>query len=323
MQYRFVIPPVDSFVSGGNWYNTYFTEALGRIADVETSCLANWRPNSNDEAIVIIDSIYLSKLDPNEIRLRKNRVLLLHYLDIFFDRKDDQDVVTKRLEQLSCFDYFLVSGRYVQDWLLAQGIRKESIFLFEPIISTTGFKSSASFNSPLKVLMLGNLLSVKGYLECLIELKLQQPSAIKVEIVGDASIDPAYASRMYQLIASSEYLSTTVVCRDAVPHDQVFDLFEKCDLLLSASQFETFGIAIHEALAFGLPVAALPAGNVSCIQHPNLFKYDTMPELVFSLQEQNRGRLTGLSVGNEIRKPSASWQDFATLFHTHFTGLIQ
>lgn len=321
MRYTFVIPPVASFVSGGNLYNQSFTEALGRIAEVQLYSLDEWMDAKEDETAVIIDSIYLSKLNAAEMKRGKKRLLLLHYLDVFYDCKNDRDRMNKTLEQLRCFDYFIVTSQFVRTWLRAHGINPESIFVFEPVVALTRHKSTPITDHPLKVVMLGNLLPVKGFVEFLTELNQQQPRDLQVLIVGDASIDQGYASTVYQLIASSEYLRKTVTCKSAIPHNQVFDLLDESDLFVSSSQFETFGMAIHEALAFHLPVAALASGNINHIKHPALTLFHTMPALVSCLHLENRTQLVSLPERFEMQGASLSWDQHASLLHACFSGL--
>lgn len=319
MKYEFVIPDVDSFVSGGNLYNKAFVTALSKLAEVKTVAFREWKNNPSKECVTIIDSIYIDDIKINEIRPKKNYVLLLHYLDVFFEQQNSNELLLKRLEQLANFDYFIVTGKYSEDWLMSNGVKKENIFLLNPMISIDGAKLQKEYHLPLQLLMIGNFVPVKGYVEFLQELDVQQPADILISIIGDGNIDIIYANKVKEIIDQSVYLKH--VCRiiGTTDHKHIAQHFQEHDLLISASYFETFGMAIHEALLFGMPVLALPSGNITNIQHPFLSIFETHKGLIHHLVDVEKWHTARDPLIETATFYNPSWDESAYKLHTYFS----
>lgn len=318
MKYEFVIPDVDSFVSGGNLYNKELVTALSLLAEVKTVVYSEWKNNSSKECVTIIDSIYIDDITVNEIRPKKNYVLLLHYLDVFFEQHNSHDLLLKRLEQLANFDLFIATGKYSKDWLMSHGIKKENILLLSPMILIDGAKVQKEFHLPLQLLMIGNFVPVKGYVEFLQELDVQQPDDVLISIIGDGNIDVMYANKVKEMIGQSDYL--THVCRiiGTTDHKYIAKHFQEHDFLISASFFETFGMAIHEALLFGLPVLALPSGNITNIQHPLLAIFETHKDLIHHLVDVEKWHSTRDLQIETATFYNPSWEESAYKLHSYF-----
>ncbi len=112
-----------------------------------------------------------------------------------------------------------------------------------------------------------NLLSVaicdprKG-LDTLLEAihRLNNPK-IKLDVVGDDSIDPAYSERLKEQVAASG-LEEKVVFHGVVRAEELRRFYSEADIFVLPSLYEPFGIVFAEAMSFGLPIIATNAGGI-------------------------------------------------------------
>ncbi|MEM9985158.1 MAG: glycosyltransferase, partial [Bacteroidota bacterium] len=79
---------------------------------------------------------------------------------------------------------------------------------------------------------------------------------------GSTVADPAYAQKCKQLIQASSVLSRRIDLTGSLTFDEVCTAYQGANLFLSASSMETYGMAIQEAAASGLPLL-LQAGGYS------------------------------------------------------------
>jgi glycosyltransferase involved in cell wall biosynthesis len=83
-----------------------------------------------------------------------------------------------------------------------------------------------------------------------------------IAIIGSDDIEPDYAARCRALVAASPELSRCVHFLGELPYAQTIDYMARSELFVSTSPFESYGMAIAEARALGLPVVARQGGNV-------------------------------------------------------------
>ena len=93
----------------------------------------------------------------------------------------------------------------------------------------------------------------------------ERPGAL-LELVGETSSDPGYASEVRAVVAEvSERPGVSVAVTGPVDDDTLATAYAKADLFALPSHYEGYGIVYTEALAHGLPVLACSVGPV-----PNL-----------------------------------------------------
>jgi glycosyltransferase involved in cell wall biosynthesis len=319
MHYLFVVPEYESFVSGGNIYNRLFIDALSAIAKVETKNWASFLPGYPIDTIIVIDSIYIELIESENEQLKKNSVLLLHHLDIFYEEKNNSKLISKRLKQLSTFEFFIATGQFTYDWLVQVGIKKENIFFLTPVIQIQGSKKYNDQNLKRRLLMVGNLLPRKGYMEFLTALDCEKSSEIQITILGDKNIDTSYSKDILKMIERSPYLNNVCSIKETVANESMPAYFDENDVMISASHFETFGIAVHEALFYGLPVWAIAAGNIINIKHPLLTTFKTHKEIVSALDSYQKIQMNPEIIIKSIVTENESWFNLARNFHLRFT----
>jgi glycosyltransferase involved in cell wall biosynthesis len=107
---------------------------------------------------------------------------------------------------------------------------------------------------PLNLLYLGNVTPEKGLHVLITALASIPREMFKLEVGGPIT-DPSYLDYLWSLIEKF-CLHEAVRFRGWVPEDERQQLMERADLLLVPSYFEGYGLAIVEAMAYGLPVIA-------------------------------------------------------------------
>jgi glycosyltransferase involved in cell wall biosynthesis len=112
--------------------------------------------------------------------------------------------------------------------------------------------------------MVANLTEDKGVLSFFSQWPHTEPpvpGALQISLYGDPSIDPGHARDILAICNSPEW-KEVVTYHGIVPQEQLFRELARCHALLSVSQSETYGMAIRDARAAGLPVLALHGGNI-------------------------------------------------------------
>jgi len=115
-------------------------------------------------------------------------------------------------------------------------------------------------------LIIANLLPVKGILELLSEMKSylsqkKNPIAFHLKIVGSATMNRQYADDCLELINDPQLRNVITFLPPMKPAD-LSNFLARQDILISAAQFESFGMAAWEAVCGGIPVIALRRGNL-------------------------------------------------------------
>ena len=115
----------------------------------------------------------------------------------------------------------------------------------------------------IEVLYLAHMMKEKGYLEVLELAKNTKGQNICYHFAGNWK-DVESKSEFFEFI--KEYrLEEIVIYHGFVSGNQKIDLFKKAHVFLYPTKFEAFGIAIIEALSFGVPVIATDEGSIPYI----------------------------------------------------------
>jgi glycosyltransferase involved in cell wall biosynthesis len=211
---------------------------------------------------------------------------------------------------LKRFDGWIVTGLYTQKWLERHIRNDRPIVLIPPAIARVK-KKEAPAAPPFRALIAANLIPVKGLIPLMRELDKQRPRNLQILLLGDPRLDPDYARKLQERVKTSAYLSKTITIGKAVSQAGLMRHLSQSHLLISASRFESFGMAVHEALCSGVPVWALPTGNIAQISHPLLHTFGSLSRLVESLKRiSNKLSEQGVSVTTE---KSDGWKDAAKL----------
>src|SRR5262249_62395616 len=81
----------------------------------------------------------------------------------------------------------------------------------------------------------------------------------RLTIVGDRVRSPATAAKLDGLIEHAGLIDR-ITCTGAVTAERLDTLYRGADIFAQPSWFEGYGMALADALAYGLPVFATPTG---------------------------------------------------------------
>ena len=110
-------------------------------------------------------------------------------------------------------------------------------------------------------LSVGNWMERKGTLSLLEAFARLEPAAATLHLVGNTAAEPKYARRVWARLARAD-LRSRVVVHGALPVSSVAAMYAAADVFVLPSLKEPFGTVYGEAMAFGLPVVGLRAGNL-------------------------------------------------------------
>ena len=175
---------------------------------------------------------------------------------------------------------------------------------------------------PLELLFLGIVIPRKGLLPLLSALASVDRDAWRLTIVGGLDFDPAYAAKTEELIRELG-LSDSVRFLGPLQDDDLVEILSTCHLFCMPYAYEGFGIAILEAMAFGLPAIGCNNGAAhETISHgKNGFLLDSddlagLAPLLLQLH-QDREQLQHMALAacaTYVSRPK--WQDSITAIDT-------
>ena len=113
---------------------------------------------------------------------------------------------------------------------------------------------------PLRLLAVGTIHPRKG-LEFLVRALHGVSFPFQLELVGDPDYDPAYRSQLEAVIRECR-LQDHVILRGRLPPDELDGAYRRADVFVVPSLWEGFGMALLDALLFGLPVIGTRAGGI-------------------------------------------------------------
>lgn len=277
------------------------TRARNDDVSVTTQSVDEWKTRiaAGEPGTYLVDTLLLGDAGAIESRRAGQRfVLVVHHLPslepgaVSAASRDDERRV------LSLFDGFVATSAFTAKHLVASGVNARCIVTVEPAC-TIGFQDALSAahrtatpatsrvvsdresviapeltspidDAPLHAVMVGNLIPrkrVADFLDALDE-RAAVDDAFTIDVVGRADIDVEHARRAAAICLESEALRDKVRFVGAVPHDEMGHVYRDAKMFVSAAAMETFGMALQEARAFGLPILACDAGNVHAHVEP-------------------------------------------------------
>jgi glycosyltransferase involved in cell wall biosynthesis len=270
----FVVPPMEAMLSGGNVYNLGLTTALRRAgADVRVVDLAGAEAalSAGASARVWIDSLYLEALP----RLAEARpagaslYLIAHYLPSLVARGAIPPAAELSLAEraaLALADGFLAPSPYMARALAQLGAAPRPILVVPPGSPVDGAPvATAAARDVMQTIVVANVVPGKGVLPLVDALApwLQSGTPLQLTVVGSLAFDAAYATRCRQRIAEDPALAAAVRFAGPLAHAATLAAIAASDLLVSPSRMESFGLALAEARALGVPIVARDGGNAA------------------------------------------------------------
>lgn len=182
---------------------------------------------------------------------------------------------------------------------------------------------------PLELLFMGIVIPRKGLLPLLSALAGVDRELWRLSIVGGLDFDPAYAARAQKLTRQLR-LTASVRFLGPLQDDDLIEIMGTSDLFCMPYAYEGFGIAILEAMAYGLPAIGCRSGAAcESISHTiNGFLLDPGDlaglEPLLGQLHRNRERLQQMALAARATYVSRpSWQDSIAAIDTFLGKLVE
>lgn len=273
MHVTVLVPDIHDLQTGGNIYNRCIVDGMRRNVSVE---VVPWNPEEMSqlrldlpgEAVLVVDSLLTRHPAP----LRDLRgahpaatvVLLGHYLHcIDPGEQDTEAAAAERVLLDDVFDGVVTTSRFARQALMREGVPGPHIGVVPPGLDAAYRTppSTLSVRSAPRLLTVANLLPGKGVRAFVEVLRGLSGEAWTWTLVGDASLDPAYAQEVQEHLRRAG-LAERVTCTGAVPPATLRRWYDRADVFVLPSRFETCSMATREAMARSLPVVGYRVGGL-------------------------------------------------------------
>ncbi|HWN66098.1 MAG TPA: glycosyltransferase family 4 protein [Haliangium sp.] len=293
----FVLPAESGLISGGNIYNERLIAALAPLCAVRTLSVGEGvaAMRAGEPGTFFVDTLNLGDFVDllAQPHARQHRILIVHHLPSLEPgiAAVDPSLAIER-EALPRFDGFLTTSAYTTSLLRARGHAAQAMITVPPALPA---RERQALRCPpvMRGLLVGNLIPRKGVLPLLqaLDAAVTPDDRFDIDIVGGTGLDPAYAEACVQLAASSPRLGPRVHLHGEVPHAEMDAYYGAASVMISASSMETFGMALQEARAWGLPILACDGGNSRnhFVSGENGELYATVPALAHDVLALARG----------------------------------
>jgi glycosyltransferase involved in cell wall biosynthesis len=319
----FVLPEAHGGISGGNIYNAQLIAALRALGvAVSTMSIGEFTATgAGDAGLCFIDTLNLAEfLAAQGARRGRAYGLIVHHLpSLEPDISPADEALAIEARALPLFERYLSTSQFTTALLCARGIPAGAILTVPPGLPARVAARPRPALPPLSALLVANLIPRKAVLELLQALLVAgvADADLRLTIVGRSDIDPGYAAQCGALVAARPELAQRVVLRGVLPYERMGELYAKAHVLVSAARMETYGMALAEAHAHGLPILASEGGNVRehfRHGHDGLL-FDSVPALARGLLELARAPTRLRSLLDEAERAASSatytWDDAA------------
>jgi glycosyltransferase involved in cell wall biosynthesis len=318
-------PPAGGLVSGGYRFNQGLANSLRERG---AGTLEEWEPGHplplNPARVVLVDSLYLGRPAGDRIRRwledgQRRGYLLGHYLPMEDASLDEEQKATWQRNARTWLStlrgVFCTGDRQREAWRRHFPGLGEIHFLPPaiPDLRTAPYPEKA-VSSPVRLVTVGTLFPGKGQHEILDTLREIRDAPFRWDLIGSREADPAYASQFAQRL-QDEGLGGSVFLHGCLSPESCAALLEGAHLCVSASRFESFGMAHAEALARGVPLLAYDVGDLTLwvTPGPGAWIMDPCDTAAWRRQLIHLVREPGsISPPDEApRLPARSWEETA------------
>ena len=269
MHIAFFVPGIHDRPTGGNVYNRRVVAALPDHASVEmipwpseAPCPSRPFPNGT---VVVVDSLLADRLDvlraahPTAVF-----VLLAHYLHCIDPTAHDTTAAATERAVLPHVDGIVTTSAFAKQALGDTGVPPDRIGVAPPGLDATyrAPRADRASDGPPRLLTVASLLPGKGLSRLLDVLGRLTDRAWTWTLVGDDTLDPDFAATLRQQLQSCSF-SDRVTVTGAVPPATLQARYDRADVFVLPSRFETCSMATREAMARGCPVVAFDVGGLS------------------------------------------------------------
>jgi glycosyltransferase involved in cell wall biosynthesis len=277
----FVVPgPLDT-LTGGSIYDRRIVEGLrARGWRVDVRELSGHFPQPSSDALAdaaavfaslpdgtttIVDGLAFGALpDIAERESARLRLVAVVHLPLALEAGLDAEIArqleTREKRALGAADAVIVTGRSTADVLRTYGVSADRIRLVEP--GTDRARLARGSGGPrVRVLSVATISPGKGHESLIRALASIDVDEWTLTCVGDTSRYPSTVARVRDAIRAAG-LDDRITLTGELRGSDLEEQYAHADLFALATLRETYGMAIAEAIARGLPVVSTATGSV-------------------------------------------------------------
>ena len=268
----FLVPDIHDLQTGGNVFNRRMVAGLRPETTVRVK---TWAPDTRpapmpalqDARLIVVDSLLARH--PGALRAVQEHtaatplILLVHYLRCIDPHAPDTDGAADERATLNVMDGAVTTSRYVKQALVGEGPPAEQVRVVRPGLSERyrGALPDRLGRGRSRMLTVANLLPEKGLQSFVDVLRALRGRPWAWTLVGDASLDPAYAAGLFRRLQAAG-LTDRVTWTGPVAPEALRTQYDRADLFVLPSRFETCSLSTREAMARGLPVVGRRVGGM-------------------------------------------------------------
>lgn len=268
-----LVPDIHDLQTGGNVYNRRMVEELGPEASVRVVSEASGMDGRSDLGLSGPDAILLDSLlarRPDAVEAVRNAsptatvILLVHYLHCIDPNQSDPETVAAERRLLRAIDGAITTSRFARRAVVEEGVPADRVKVVPPGLDERYRGSpptSQNLTAP-RMLTVANLVPEKGLQSFVEVLRRLRSTSWTWTLVGDTSLDPAYAEGVFRRIREGG-LFERVTYTGSVPPTVLRTWYDRADLFVLPSRFETRSLSTREAMARGLPIVGYRVGGMA------------------------------------------------------------
>jgi glycosyltransferase involved in cell wall biosynthesis len=281
MRIHFVISGDIHKLTGGSIYNERIMSGLKLCGhDVKVHHLNDDFPFPSDKSLeycrkdllaiktgepVIIDSLVFGVI-PDVLKKLSQANPVIALIHLLLSSNSDftayEFMLVKRSEReaLKFAAKIIATSSYTEMELLNLGMDKDKIRIIIPGVDI--YPQKKSFNeTPGHLVCISNYTPGKGHIVLVHALRKLKDKAWELHCYGNMDFNPGYVAWLNGVIQSSG-LKDRFFLHPPLERHQLTDVLLLADLFIHPSDFETYGMAVTEALAHGVPVIASSGGGI-------------------------------------------------------------
>lgn len=277
----FVVPGSIDTLTGGSIYDRRMADGLRRRGwSIDVIELAGDFPQPGAGAVaaaadalaaiaagtlVIIDGLALSALpDLIEREAARLRIVALVHLplcaDVSFDREARKRLATAEQRALAAAALVVVTGSTTAGLLEPYALPRDRVVVVEPGTDPAPL-ATGSGGPGVHLVCVATINSGKGHDLLLSALATIREVPWRLTCAGSLSRDPVAVSRVRDLIRRVN-LDDRVTLAGELDANRLAACYDEADVFVLATRRETYGMAVAEALARGLPVVSTATGTI-------------------------------------------------------------
>ncbi|HEY2404828.1 MAG TPA: glycosyltransferase family 4 protein [Polyangiaceae bacterium] len=262
----FALPAHSEQVSGGNIYNHELLRAVAARTRQLSEPIEHVRARieRGEPGFYFLDSLnLLDLLTLPPARSGQRYGLIVHHLpSLEPDRDAGEDALDRERAALARCDALLATSPFTSEILRLRGVDAKRILTVPPV--ALAGEPAQSINEPFTFCLVSNLIPRKGIRELFeaLDAQLDASDRFHLDLAGREDIDVDYARSCLETVQGSQRLSSIVRYLGPVEHDRIAQVYRHASAFVSAATMETFGMAVQDARAFGLPILGLDGGYV-------------------------------------------------------------